>query len=156
MNNITSLIFNNSKKTLSWQVYRMEDIIKQRGRYYLLNLCNDAILAIMYNGIIHIFFQDYQLRMNSCFLWHQFDQKVLIDVKEKEALEKLYHLYNKKIYDVTMDKFGDISLKFEDGTELDINEECRGQIEHNSENWHLFYKDKLVAYDRLEETVIVY
>jgi len=50
MNNITSLIFNNSKKTLSWQVYRMEDIIKQRGRYYLLNLCNDAILAIMYNG----------------------------------------------------------------------------------------------------------
>src|SRR5687767_3954979 len=119
--------------------------LKEIGRYYELPLAGLKIKEIVYNGMLRLVFDDPEhsfLDLHSEFKVTQFNQTKNFNPREKESIMLFYDLYGKTIVEGKADKYGNLWLCFDNGTEITIED---GPYE----NWHYTKKSPTSSKDHL-------
>jgi len=131
----------------------MNQSIKLRGRYYELPIINQPVSSITYEYSITLGIGGFYIRINNDFIWAQYSYQTDLNISSREAWKKLYDIFGKIVIDATADKSGSLHLKFENG--IEINVDCREDINCHSECWHFGDINGLIIYSRPGETVIL-
>ncbi len=108
--------------------------LKQKGKNWELPIIDCQIRKIVFDGFITIVFNDvYQsyLEFHSSFIVKRYDQEEKFTIRSKETLILFYEHFerNSKITEAIAYKNGCLLLKFDDNTELFVDD---GPYE----NWH--------------------